>query len=333
MKDVARILTNQVLDDFGIGEYGYFESSASLSFERFSTWVDGDSRDTLPYLKDHRKDLRSDLKKVFPKFESGICFLFPYFKDRDEMRSFYQSEMSNGLKVASYAMAFDGVDYHFELKERLEKLSKILSEKETFIALDTAPVLDRELAYRAGLGWFGKNSMLINRHLGSFFLIGTILFKEKFEALEKKLETDHCGQCQACVIDCPTNAIDPETRTLNSGLCLSTHTIEFFDPDINFPKGHPDKSQGEVFGCDICQDVCPWNKRHEQDLPPRFEENSLRSKIKEEFLIKKPIEISDTLAAKSNKSFAKEYKFSPIGRTGRKRLKKNVDQFIKDSDS
>src|SRR5690606_23512538 len=104
-----------------------------------------------------------------------------------------------------------------------------------------------------------KNSMLINRKEGSYFIIGSILLNQKLQLEETTPDVDHCGKCTACAEACPTNAIDVETRTINAPLCISTFTIEIFK-DAEAPEGF-DKSRGEIFGCDICQDICPWNRK------------------------------------------------------------------------
>ena len=200
---------------------------------------------------------------------------------------------------------------------------------EAKFSLDTQPILERDLAYRAGLGWFGKNSMFINKSKGSFFIIGSLLLSEKLPLSKLKNEVDHCGQCTACIDSCPTQAIDPKTRTILTQKCISTYTIELFKdgttPPIGFIPG-----ASEIFGCDICQDVCPWNKRVFRNYSKinNFKEHEF-SKEKESlisgFFLKKPLEeIIKKLKGMSNRGFKKQFKGTPIERTGRVGLLKNL---------
>ena len=115
------------------------------------------------------------------------------------------------------------------------------------------------MAWRAGLGWIGKNSMLIHREHGSFLMLGSLLLnKNLFPDENPIVETDHCGTCRACVDACPTEAIDPDSRTLMAEECISTFTIEHFKNDVSPPRNYHLKNRW-FFGCDICQDICPWN--------------------------------------------------------------------------
>lgn len=174
----------------------------------------------------------------------------------------------NAPKIAKYAR---GRDYHKVFKQRLHKLFDFMKENigdvHGRVFVDSAPVMDKAWAERAGLGWIGKNSNLLNREYGSFFLIGEILVDISFSY--DAPETDHCGTCTLCIDACPTNAIYEPYR-VDSNRCISYLTIELKDqiPD----KYHSDLGEW-VFGCDICQDVCPWNRKAKygqiDDLKPR----------------------------------------------------------------
>jgi len=206
----------------------------------------------LNYLSDHRLNLRSDIKNIFPEFKSALVFLFSYQETKKWMIE------NNRHEIASYALGFEGEDYHFNIKRKLKIIADYLQIPFHF-SLDTQPVLERDLAYRAGLGWFGKNSMLISKKHGSYFIIGSLFLDKTLNTFTKTLETDHCGSCTRCADLCPTSAIDVSSRTLIADKCISTFTIETMkekDPPEGFQN-----SRGEIFGCDICQDVCPWNKR------------------------------------------------------------------------
>lgn len=251
------MISPELLKELQVVDWGYTEESKPQSYERFDEWVKDGNHGALAYLSDHRKDIRADLKKIYPSFESALVFLFSYRPAKKWLMDNKRHE------IASYALGFGGEDYHYSLKR---SLTRILSEfqkdhpgLEGFLTLDTQPVLERDLAFRAGLGWFGKNSMLINRGEGSYFIIGSLLLNQKLPLTQKPTDTDHCGQCRACVEACPTLAIDETTRTLKADKCISTYTIEIMK-EATPPEGM-EKSRGEIFGCDICQDVCPWNTK------------------------------------------------------------------------
>jgi len=190
-------------------------------------------------------DKRQNPKLLFENVKSIIVLGINYYTD------FKQKE----LKIAKYSL---GDDYHIFMKEKinllLEYIKTLHSNVDGKICVDTAPVLERALGKRAGLGWIGKNTMLINPKIGSYFYIGELF-------LNIELETDnpiknYCGSCNKCIESCPTSAII-EPFVLNSNLCISYHTIESKDDKI------PDNIdiENNLFGCDICQDVCPWNKK------------------------------------------------------------------------
>lgn len=256
MKDLLNISQNE-LKALGILDWGYTEESAPISLKNFEQWLDQELQGPLTYLSDHRKDLRQDIKNIFPGFQSALVFLFSYQEAKKWLLE------NDRHEVAGYSLGFGGQDYHFVLKERLEqvfnKLKTSHPDIERFVSLDAQPVLERDLAYRAGLGWFGKNSMMIHKKEGSYFIIGSLLLNKKLNIETDKLDIDHCGQCRACIDACPTDAINPDTRTIVAAKCISTYTIEIFK-DAEAPEGF-DKSRGEFFGCDICQDVCPWNRK------------------------------------------------------------------------
>lgn len=247
------VLNNELLKELGVVDWGYTEEAVPQTLTFFEKWTSEGLHGPLGYLNDHRKDLRRDLRLIYPEFQSALVFLFSYRPAKKWMLENHRHD------VAAYTLGFQGEDYHHALKTRLEKIAATLPDIKTFISLDVQPVLERDLAYRAGLGWFGKNSMLINRKEGSYFIIGSLLLNKKLPIDKAILDTDHCGQCSACVDACPTHAIHPGSRTIEASQCISTYTIELFK-DADAPTGF-NQSRGEMFGCDICQDVCPWNRK------------------------------------------------------------------------
>ncbi len=305
-------LSNDFLESLGIVDFGYTESAEALSYKKFEKWISEKMHGELKYLEGERGDKRENIKKVFPKFKSALVFLFDYPK---------APVGDNNLKIASYALGFQGKDYHFVIKERLERMASKLNESFDFdykISLDIEPVLERDLAFRAGLGWFGRNSMLINKKHGSYFLIGSLLLSIKLEnqvdVLLKGMETDHCGTCRKCIDLCPTKAIK-EDRTLELAKCISNFTIETFkevDPPENY-----NEVESEIFGCDICQEVCPWNHKIELD-------NENESFITEFFLKRSVDKILNQLDAMSNREYKRIFYGTALERPGRIGMIKNL---------
>jgi epoxyqueuosine reductase len=217
--------------------------------------------------------------------------------------------------VARYAR---GDDYHDVMVERLEQLhariEALLGRKVRGKAyVDTGPLLERDLARRAGLGWFGKNTNLLNPKLGSFFFLGALLLDLELEP-DAPFESDHCGSCTRCIEACPTGAI-VEPRVLDATRCLSYTTIELRG-EIPEPLR---EAQGELlYGCDICQDVCPWNVRFSQELSePSF---TPRAAIAG----KDARTIARDILALDDESFRTAYRSSPMKRAKLRGLKRNA---------
>jgi epoxyqueuosine reductase len=211
------------------------------------------------------------------------------------------------------------------LNEIGEKLKIDLPELEYKISLDVHPVLERDLAYRSGLGWFGKNSMLINQENGSYTLIGSLLLNQKLELPIKSPASDHCGTCTRCIDACPTNAIDGDMRVIESKKCISTFTIEQFK-DGPAPSGFPVETK-EVFGCDICQEVCPWNNK---PLAKAIPEESASELVK--FFNRDIQTIHDDISAMSNNAYKRFFKGTSFERSGKRGLLKNLKLYLSQND-
>jgi len=198
------------------------------------------------------KDLnkRFDTKEILPGTESILVVLFPY-----EMRSRVKGSDSYG--VASFA---EDLDYHIKNSQILKDLAGILELKteEYGLHIDNGPMVDRYMAYCAGLGWYGKNCLLINAELGSAFTIGSIFMKKKFNEEDycNNTKVDSCGDCQLCLKACPSGAIKYDYK-IDSNLCLS----ERLQSKKEIPYSMREKMVRGAYGCDICQEVCPYNKR------------------------------------------------------------------------
>lgn len=315
-------LEKKYLQTLGISDWGYTEESIPRSLDHFDNWIKDQKHLPLDYLSDHRASLRKDIKNFFPSFQSALVFLFPYKANPLK---------KEGPQIASYALGFEGKDYHYVLAQRLHLLGdQILKEFpgiEFKLSLDIHPVLERDLAYRSGLGWFGKNSMFISREQGSFFLIGSLLLSNKLNIeVKKQLSPDHCGTCRACIDACPTKAIDTQTRTLKAQQCISTYTIEIFKEDTPVPQGF-ENFQGEVFGCDICQDVCPWNRKIERSKKEDLGEKKIYA------FFRRPIsEVLAELESMSNKFYRRLFSQTSFERLGRVGMMKNLKTYLRFKD-
>ncbi len=302
---MTKLIDQNLLKLQGVVDYGYTEADKALSYQKYLDWINESKAGKLSYLTDERSLKRESLKSIFPEFKSAYVFLFNYPKFKTEQ---------GDLKIASYALSFGAKDYHYVLKDRLNIIAKSITHKEYKISLDIEPVLERDLAHRAGLGWFGKNSMLINKTHGSYFLIGSILLSETFNQPIKKIETDHCGSCTKCIDFCPTNAISSD-RTLIAQKCISTYTIEEFK-DVEPPKSYESVKE-EIFGCDICQEVCPWNhKIPAEQSPENFVTDFFFNKSAQKILLQ--------LEQMSNREYKRIFYGTALARTGRVGMMKNL---------
>ncbi len=216
--------------------------------DRLDRWLAQGYAGTMRYL--HRQARRrKDPRLIVPQALAVVVALDNYFEDADPAPA-------AAPKVARYAR---GEDYHRVTVRRLEQLAGFLRERGARVArtgADSGPVPERELARRAGLGWIGKNTMLIRPDAGSFFFIGTV-FTDLALSSDPPFEPDHCGSCTRCLDACPTGAF-VEPRVLDATRCISYLTIEHKGP---VPESLAPRLDGWVFGCDICNEVCPWNQR------------------------------------------------------------------------
>jgi epoxyqueuosine reductase len=225
--------------------------------EVFGHWIDSGNHATMHYLARNR-EARQDPAKRFPWARSAIVVLVPYAAERpDDVRDSLTGH------IARYAM---GDDYHDVLDGILRVLEKelvsLVPDIRTWRYVDTGPLSDRALAAQAGLGWVGRNSMIINEEIGSYTFIGTLLTSLENDIAADAV-ADRCGTCTRCVDACPTDAILP-SRTVVSEQCISYATIEHRGA---LSKAMENSLEGNIFGCDICQEVCPWNGRPAEGHP------------------------------------------------------------------
>ncbi len=204
-------------------------------------------------------DLRIDPRKLVPGAKSVITLLLNYYPS--------QEQQPGAPKIAKYAY---GTDYHYVIKDKLNQLLQFIGENIGEVNgrgfVDSAPVLERSWAVRSGLGWVGKNGNVLTRHSGSFFFIATLITDLDLIA-DAPFVTDHCGTCTRCIDACPTQAILSPAE-IDANKCISYLTIELKDALI--PSEFHNKMESWMFGCDICQDVCPWNRFSKETTEQAF---------------------------------------------------------------
>ncbi|MCB0348762.1 MAG: tRNA epoxyqueuosine(34) reductase QueG [Bdellovibrionales bacterium] len=231
-------------------DFGLVKLETPLSLNLYKKYLDQGYHGEMKYLET-QLDQKEKPQKLLSTAKSAIVIR------RDYLPHPYPTSLPN-LKMAAYAK---GEDYHFWFKKEMNELIEVLKvhfPKDDFVCFtDSSPVMERDLAYRAGLGWVGKNSCLISPQKGSFFFIGEIYTSIDIGTHKEVLVPDRCGTCTRCIDACPTNAINDE-RTLDATKCISYLTIEAKEAP---PLELRDKLNGWYFGCDICQNVCPWNQK------------------------------------------------------------------------
>ena len=235
----------------------------SQSINIYGQWLAKGYSGDMGYLNRHFEK-KQDLRNVMPETLSLISLGINYYTV-----SIPESEKNSSSKgkISSYAW---GTDYHLLVREKLEALRQFIKEtiprqKNSRVYVDTGPILEREYAYRAGLGWLGKNSMLINWKEGSWFFLAEILLDTKL-IYDAVVPRGDCGNCTKCLEACPTDAIVPEGQ-IDARRCISYLTIELKGP---IPQQFRSSMGNLVFGCDICQEVCPWNNKASISREPGF---------------------------------------------------------------
>ena len=241
---IKSIASNAGFDFCGIAAARHLDEDA----RKLENWLQQGKQGHMHYMEKHF-DLRVNPYKLLPGAKSVICFLINYFPDTDQE--------NNAPKISKYAY---GKDYHDIIRPKLQLILDQMKEKfgdfhgRGFV--DSAPVLERSWAVISGLGWVGKNGNLIHKKSGSFFFIATLIVDLEL-AYDPPEQADYCGTCTRCIDACPTQAIEPD-KVVNGSKCISYFTIEL--KDLLIPESMKNKFDNWMFGCDICQDVCPWNR-------------------------------------------------------------------------
>ena len=273
---------------------------------RLKEWLGMGYHGKMEYME-RNFDKRVDPTRLVEDARSVICFTYNYYTEKE------QSD-PHAPKISKYAY---GRDYHKVVKKKLKTLWKAIEEKYGVINgryfVDSAPILERDWAKRSGLGWIGKNTLLINPKQGSYFFLAEMVVD--FELEYDTPIDDYCGTCTKCIDACPTEAINPEGYVMDGSKCISYLTIELKDEKL--PTEFKPKMENWMYGCDICQDVCPWNRfsteHNEDDFLPKAD---LLNKSKSDWKTMSEEEY-DTL-----------FFGSAVKRTGYKGLKRNID-FLK----
>ena len=283
----------------GISKAEFLEDEAP----RLEAWLKAERNGKMGYMENHF-DKRLDPRLLVPGGKSVISVLLNYYSDKQQPEG--------APKISKYAY---GADYHFVIKEKLKELFSFIhqeiGEVNGRVFVDSAPVMDRAWAEKSGLGWIGKNTNLITQKVGSYFFIAEMILDLD---LEYDLPTtDHCGTCTACIDACPTEAIVAPYQ-LDATKCISYLTIELKD---QLPTEFQEKMDNWAFGCDVCQDVCPWNRFSKQHNEPLF--NS-----KPEILNYSKKDWEEL----TSETFNTIFKNSAISRTKYEGLKRNID-FLK----
>jgi len=283
----------------GISRAEFLEDEAP----RLEKWLKMKMNGEMKYMENYFEK-RLDPRKLVDDAKSIISLTYNYYPE--------DLQNKEAPKVSKYAY---GMDYHYVIKEKLNFFLTFIKDKignvhgRAFV--DSAPILEKAWAAKSGIGWVGKNSNLITKQVGSFYFLAELIVDLDLDY--DTIESDHCGECTACIDSCPTQAIT-QPYVVDGSKCISYFTIELKE---NIPKEFKGKFDDWVFGCDVCQDVCPWNKFSKSHKEPLFQSSSELMKMSR-----------DEWNEITEETFNKIFKNSAVKRTGYKGLTRNLN-FIK----
>lgn len=282
----------------GISKAEFLEEEAP----RLENWLNNNHHGEMAYMANHF-DKRLDPRLLVEGSKSVVSLTLNYFTPQKQADP-------TAPKISKYAY---GADYHTVIKEKLQELMYFINQNIGEVGgrcfVDSAPVMDKAWAQKSGLGWRGKNSNLISKNSGSFFFLAELIIDLELE-YDNPFITDHCGSCTRCIDACPTDAIIAP-YTVDGSKCISYLTIELKN---EIPTAFKGKMENWMFGCDICQDVCPWNRFATPHQEPAFKPTHELLDLKKEDLIDMTDEI-----------FKKVFKGSAVKRTKFNGLKRNID--------
>ena len=287
--------------DCGIAKADFLEEEAP----KLEKWLQNDFHGQMHYMENHF-DKRLDPRLLVEGSKSVISLSYNYFPSKVQQDDTY--------KISKYAY---GEDYHHIIKQKLRELLQLINDEIGEVSgrcfVDSAPVLERAWAKKAGLGWTGKHSLLIQKQQGSFFFLAELIIDLELE-YDAPFKTDHCGTCTKCIDACPTQAILPN-NTIDGSKCISYFTIELKD---SLPNELKNNFNDWMFGCDVCQDVCPWNRFSKPHNEPLFDpKENMLGMTKRDWE-----EITE-------ETFKKVFKKSAVKRTKFSGLQRNI-QFLND---
>jgi len=274
---------------------------------KLQSWLNKGYQGTMGYME-RNFEKRLDPRLLVPGTQTIVSLAYNYFPQK--------SQKIESPKIAKYAY---GEDYHRVVKDRcfelLAHIKTLFPDVQARVFVDSAPVMERQWAQLAGLGWIGKNSLLLRKGIGSFFFLAEIFLDVSIETAPV-IQSDHCGTCTRCIDACPTQAI-VQDQVIDASKCISYLSIEKTEP---LEETELNMMHGWLFGCDICQDVCPWNRFSEPHEEPQFEASEAIDWNLEEW--------KTLQEAQFNTAFKK----SPIARMGFPKAQQLLSQFRKDSD-
>lgn len=287
--------------DCGIAKATFLEEEAP----KLESWLQLGFHGEMNYMENHFEK-RLDPRLLVEGAKSVVSLTYNYYPENQQHKDSY--------KISKYAY---GEDYHHIIKQKLRELLQSINDEIGEVSgrcfVDSAPVLERAWAEKAGIGWNGKHSLLIQKQQGSFFFLAELIIDLELD-YDNPTTTNHCGTCTKCIDACPTKAILPN-NTVNGSKCISYVTIELKD---SIPNQFKNQMENWMFGCDICQDVCPWNrfsKPHQEPFfTPKKELLEMTKKDWEEI---------------TEETFKKVFKKSAVKRTKFAGLQRNI-QFLKD---
>lgn len=268
---------------------------------RLEAWLNQGKHGSMEYMENHF-DLRTDPRKLVPGARSVVSLMYNYHNPDKQADP-------EAPKISQYAY---GEDYHFVIKRKLKELLYVLQEQvgdiEGRCFVDSAPVMERDWARRSGVGWIGKHTLLIHPKAGSYFFLAELIID--LELIADGPIKDYCGTCTRCIDACPTDAIAPNGYLLDASRCISYLTIELREA---IPEAFSGQMDNWMFGCDVCQEVCPWNRFATRHDEPAFEPAAeLLEKPREEWL-----ELSEEV-------FRRVFRKSPVKRTKYAGLMRNI---------
>ena len=277
-------------------------------FERYQEWIASNYHATMQYME-RNLEKRQDIREILPGAESVIVVGLSYHTP-------YQHEQASGQgKLSRYAW---GTDYHEILPVKMQEIVSVITsispESQSKIYVDTGPIPEKQWARKAGIGWQGKNSNIISREIGSWFFLGIIITTLPLE-YDKPID-DYCGTCTACLNACPTEAII-EPYKVDAGKCISYWTIEA-KPQIEIPLNIAENMENWIYGCDICQDICPWNRFSSEttinEFHPREQQTSFNL---------------ESIMEMNQEDFSSRFRKSPVKRTKLAGLQRNAQALMR----